>query len=152
MKLSEVVSFRKDLLFNGAVQIGWLEIDRYLANKAAESYVFHGPDYHGVAEYDFEGSTYRLLDTASFTVDILRRMAEDRSDDPFTLAIAGYGTGKSHLAITLASLFGNPDGETANTILCNLTRADAGIGNRTKNLLDLIDCRLKWYARLRSKW
>ena len=48
MRLADTVRFRKDLLFDGAVQLGWFEEDRELASKAAEHYVFHGPTYHGV--------------------------------------------------------------------------------------------------------
>jgi 4-hydroxybutyrate CoA-transferase len=52
MKYADLVTFRDDLLFNGAVQIGWFEHDIALAEKAAKHYVFHGPDYHGVSEND----------------------------------------------------------------------------------------------------
>ena len=40
MKYADLVSFRDDLLFNGAVQIGWFEHDVSLAEKAAKHYVF----------------------------------------------------------------------------------------------------------------
>lgn len=47
MLLSDIIRFRRDLLFQGAVQVGWLETDPELAKKAAEHFVFHGPQYHG---------------------------------------------------------------------------------------------------------
>jgi hypothetical protein len=117
MKLVDIVSFRKDLLFNGAVQLSWFEKDRLQAEKAAEHFVFHGPDYHGVSEADIESSSHQLVDTASFTLEILERITGKVVDEPFSLAIAGYGTGKSHLAITLATLLSNPKHEVASKIL-----------------------------------
>ena len=134
MKLAEIVSFRKDLLFNGAVQLSWFEKDRKQAEKAAEHFVFHGPNYHGVVEEDFE-SSHKLIDTASFALEILKRMTGETADEPFTLAVAGYGSGKSHLAITLASLLSNPKSEVAQKILSNLNMADASIGKRVQQIV-----------------
>ena len=75
MILENAVSFRKDLLFNGAVQTGWVEEDVRLANKAAEHFVFHGPSYHGVPRNSVADAEHRLVDTASFTHDIVTRLA-----------------------------------------------------------------------------
>lgn len=133
MKFADIVSLRDDLLFNGAVQIGWLEHDLPQAEKAAKHYVFHGPDYHGVSENDYDGS-HRLVDTASFTLDILRRIYGDSTDEPFELAIAGYGTGKSHLGVTLAYLCSQPKSAVSKEILQNLSMADATIGREAKGL------------------
>lgn len=47
MKLQDVVRFRKDLLFDGAVQVGWFDDNPSLASRAAEHFVFHGPSYRG---------------------------------------------------------------------------------------------------------
>jgi len=133
MKFADIVTFRDDLLFNGAVQIGWLEHDLPQAEKAAQHYVFHGPSYHGVSDSDYDGS-HRLVDTASFTLDILRRICGDSTDEPFELAIAGYGTGKSHLAVTLACLCSQPKSALSKEILRNLSMADATIGREVKTL------------------
>ncbi len=141
MKLADIVSFRKDLLFNGAVQLSWFEKDRLQAEKAAEHFVFHGPDYHGVSEDDIERSSHQLIDTASFTLEILERITGKIVDEPFSLAIAGYGTGKSHLAITLASLLSNPKHEVASKILDNIIMADASIGRRAKQIITKISDR-----------
>ncbi len=135
MRLADIVSFRKDLLFNGAVQIGWYEKDKPLAEKAAQHYIFHGPDYHGVAEVDFDDRSHQLLDTARFTLDILERIEGRIADEPFVLAIAGYGTGKSHLGVTLASLLSDPESQVSNKILDNISRADSFIGERVQNIL-----------------
>ena len=40
MKLADIVKFRKDLLFDGAVQLGWFENNQELAVRAAEHFVF----------------------------------------------------------------------------------------------------------------
>ena len=49
-RVNEVVSFRGDKLFNGAVNVGWFGTDLARADAAARSFVFHGPDYHGVTQ------------------------------------------------------------------------------------------------------
>ena len=128
MKLAEVISFRKDLLFHGAVQLGWFERNRPLSVKAASHFIFHGPDYHGICVDDFVEPGLQLVDTASFTKEITERLIANNTDEPFTIGIAGYGTGKSHLALTLATLYSRPDSEIAQNILDNLFLADEKIG------------------------
>lgn len=134
MKLGDIVSFRQDLLFNGAVQIGWLEENAPLAEQAASHYAFHGPSYHGVAREATEGGL-RPVDTASFTLDLLERMTGRKADEPFALAVAGYGAGKSHLGVALATLLGAPETPAAKRVLDNLRRADSEIGNRVCELM-----------------
>lgn len=136
MKIAEVVEFRKDLLFNGAVQIGWFETDPQMAMKAAKHYVFHGPDYHGVTEEDLGIGEHKLVDTASFTLELLERISGKTIDEPFALAIAGYGTGKSHLGVTLASLLGDPGSAVAQDIINNITSVDEKIGNKVKSIIN----------------
>ena len=139
MKLADIVSFRKDLLFQGAVQIGWFETDQALANKAAENFAFHGPEYHGARRDDLESSVSPVVDTASFTADIIDRITGEIEDDPMITAIAGYGTGKSHLGITIATLLSKPNTEVAQRILANLELADRAIASRVRNKLKLLD-------------
>ncbi len=139
MKLSDIVRFRKDLLFEGAVQLGWFQEDRNLANKAAEHYVFHGPQYHGVVEGDLDDIAPSLVDTATFTLDILERITGQTGDEPFTMAIAGYGTGKSHLAITLACLLSDPNSLVADKILDNISMADVEMGKEARHILNSSD-------------
>ena len=50
--VAEVIEFRRDLFFDGAVQIGWFENDLVRRDKAAANFVFHGPEYHGVVADD----------------------------------------------------------------------------------------------------
>lgn len=134
MKFSDLVVFRKDLLFNGAVQLGWLENNKPLAETVAEYFVFHGPEYHGVSVADFKDSGHQLVDTATFTHDVIEGIAGN-ADEPFTLAIAGYGTGKSHLAVTLSCLLDDPTAPIAKKILNNLERADKSIGQSIRRIL-----------------
>jgi len=123
-KLQDVVAFRSDLLFDGAVNVDWFLADDRRRKAAAESFVFHGPKYHGVSQEDV-GSTHghRLIDTATFANSVVKRCLGAESQ-PFTLAIAGYGTGKSHLALTLAMLLSDPTSDTAKKILSNIKTAD----------------------------
>lgn len=123
MKFSEIVSFRKDLFFDGAVQIDWF-LQPEKGRKVAENYVFHGSEYYGVSE---ENSGRSLTDTIRFTHDICQKAAEDEQRiNPLTLAVSGYGTGKSHLAVTLSQLLSGGEymPETRRSILSNIGSID----------------------------
>lgn len=133
--LRDIVKFRGDRLFNGAVNIGWFGSDDDRTRKAASAFVFHGPAYHGVSQVDVGVvHGHRLQDTASFARSIVRR-CYGIEDQPFTLAIAGYGTGKSHLGLTIGALLSRPDGETAHDILAGIDRTDQTIGNEIRAIL-----------------
>jgi len=134
-KIQDIVVFREDRLFDGAVDVEWFLNDKDKARLAAESFVFHGPTYHGVSQQDIgTDHGHRLVDTATFVYNILRR-CNGSDDQPFTLAIAGYGTGKSHLAMTLATLLSEPAGQSAEKILTNIESADSSIGNSVRYAL-----------------
>lgn len=135
MNLADLVAFRREQLFEGAVQISWFYTNQERTTQAAASFVFHGPSYHGVAQQDLSaGRDHRLTDTASFTRDIVRSFAQAASaDNPFTLAIAGYGTGKSHLGLTLANLFSDPVGPESKRILDNIRTVDKPIAEEIRH-------------------
>lgn len=133
--LGDIVRFRGDKLFNGAVNIDWLETDEAKALAASSAFVFHGPAYHGVSQTDIGTSHgHRLQDTASFVKAIFHR-CYGLEEQPFTLAIAGYGTGKSHLGLTLGRLLGNPTGIEADVILAGIESADREIAADLKTLI-----------------
>jgi len=133
--LQELVRFRADKLFNGAVNIDWFGTDEQRASAASEAYVFHGPQYHGVSQADVGVEHgHRLVDTATFALSIVRR-SYGIEDQPFTLAIAGYGTGKSHLALSLASLLSDPDSQVARGVLSAIEAADKAIGAEIRAIL-----------------
>ena len=44
MKLGEILEFKRELYFEGAVQADWF-YDREKAVRVAENFVFHGSDY-----------------------------------------------------------------------------------------------------------
>lgn len=136
MKLSDLVRFQSERLFQGAVNLDWFLTDPSRRESAARAFVFHGPQYHGVKQEDIgTGHGHRLQDTASFARDVVRSCC-GAHEQPFTLAIAGYGTGKSHLAITLASLLSDWQNDLGKAIVGNLHAADSGIGSDIKVLLD----------------
>ncbi|MDD2635641.1 MAG: hypothetical protein PHW82_09110 [Bacteroidales bacterium] len=139
MKVSDVVKFRGDRLFNGAVNIDWYLSDPVKAQQAGRAFVFHGPNYHGVSqdEVGFDHG-HSLIDTASITKSILRR-SYGLEDVPFTLAIAGYGTGKSHLGVTLAELLSNPQSKDSKEIIERLETADKQIGAEVRVMIGEID-------------
>lgn len=135
-RLADLVEFKRDLLFSGAVQIGWLESDDRMAAKAASHFLFHGPSYHGVDQEAIGDVELRAVDTATFTLDLVERVTGKTADEPFSLAVAGYGTGKSHLALTLAYLLRDPKSDLAQRILDNLSSADSGIAAQVRQMLD----------------
>ncbi|MBV5329688.1 MAG: hypothetical protein JZU65_19030 [Chlorobium sp.] len=128
--IAELIEFRRDLFFDGAVQIGWFGNDLPKRDKAATSFVFHGPKYHGVSTDDInETRGYRLTDTVAFSKTIIQSLgAQAGKDNPITLAIAGYGTGKSHLGLTLATLLSEPLSKVSQAILANIKNADPVLG------------------------
>jgi hypothetical protein len=133
--LRDIVRFRGDRLFNGAVNIGWFGSDEIRTRAAAGAFVFHGPAYHGVSQADVGvAHGHRLQDTASFARSIVRR-CYGIEDQPFTLAIAGYGTGKSHLGLTLGALLSQPAGDTADAILEGIDSSDPTIGSEIRAIL-----------------
>ena len=104
--IGDYIRFQDERLFEGAVNLDWWNENPDRAKKAASAFVFHGPTYHGVTQEDVgDAHGHRLQDTAGFTHSIVRSCV-GLEDKPFTMAIAGYGTGKSHLALTLAELLG----------------------------------------------
>ncbi len=134
-RLNDIVRFRGDRLFNGAVSISWFGTDESKTKAASEAFVFHGPKYHGVQQEDVgSGHGHRLMDTASLARAVVRR-CYGLEDQPFTLAIAGYGTGKSHFGLTLGSLVSAPDGGIAQNVLSAIEAADSDIGGDIRVLL-----------------
>ena len=133
MDIGQVIRFHEERFFGGAVQLGWVQQRTALARQAADAFVFHGPRYHSADKTEHDGieSAYRLKDTASFVRDLLNSMqagSEGREVNPYWLVVAGYGSGKSHMALTCASLLSEPDGEAAQSIVQHIARADAEIG------------------------
>jgi hypothetical protein len=122
-------------LFNGAVQISWFENDIDLAHKAAEHFIFHGPEYHGLGKGISVAEQSRVIDTASFTLNVLESINNKSKEEPFNFAIAGYGTGKSHLGVTLATLLSEPQSEVSKNILRNIKLADSEIADSVSKLL-----------------
>ena len=119
MRLGDLIEFRNDLYFGGAVQADWF-YDRENASLVAENFVFHSKNYFGV---DGQADS---IDTVSL-LKILAGKFGKASDNPRSLAIADYGTGKSHLAVTLGVLFSGPDfmPKTYHKIIDNIRMIDA---------------------------
>lgn len=122
MKYGELLEFRKDLYFEGAVQIDWF-YDQVRAAKVAENFVFHGKDYFGFEETTLGGK--KRIDTVGLVQSLTSKLGDENVKVPF-LAIADYGTGKSHLAVTLGQLFSGPKymPETFSKVLSNIRSID----------------------------
>ena len=133
-QLKDIVIFRDDLYFDGAVQADWFYQERQI-EAVAKSFVFHGPQNHAVSQTEFGG--HGLMDTASFALRLAGKMEKPEEGSAMTLAIAGYGTGKSHLAVTLSTLFSGEQWMPSlhEAILNNVSRADAGIANALRPLV-----------------
>ena len=134
MLFKDIITFRDDLYFEGAVQADWCyQLER--AQAVASSFVFHGPSTHAVTQTEVGGRG--LIDTASFALRLAEKANGIEQASPFTLAIAGYGTGKSHLAVTLSSLLAGEELQPNlhQQILANISRADSAIANKIEPLV-----------------
>lgn len=128
MRLGNVIEFRKDLYFEGAVQADWF-YDSQKSAKVAENFVFHGKDYHGVE------AKKNSIDTISLVTALADKFGKEAAN-PRSLAIADYGTGKSHLAVTLGVLFSGPQymPETYKKIINNIKIIDPDAANQVVKL------------------
>jgi hypothetical protein len=129
-KLKDIIGFKRELYFNGAVQVDWY-YKREKQDEVARSFVFHGPEYFGVGEDDITFKSHRLVDTASYTNILANKIYGDSTDSNFFMTIAPYGTGKSHLAVTLASLFSR-ETKIQKTILNNISKVDNNVAEELR--------------------
>lgn len=138
MKVTDLVQFRGDLFFDGAVQLKWADENPKRAEEAAKAFVFHGPKYHGVSKETGVDEAYRLTDTATLLAGLLRRLSGGAKSGsvPFSLAIAGYGSGKSHFAVALTELLRNNSASLSEHILKNLELADKSSYTVVKGALE----------------
>jgi len=127
VKISDFIHFDKNRYFGGAVQANWF-YDSEKVEAITESYVFHGPKYHGVNAEEISDHRYRLHDTASYALALLHKI-QNIDGNRFNLTIAGYGTGKSHLAVALASLLSGHNEELRLTAIECIRSVDAAIAN-----------------------
>ena len=143
MLVKDIVRFSKEKFFNGAVQTEWF-YDATKEKQVAESYVFHGPKYFGVSEADLELGGHKLIDTASFAANIADKLCSDAPENNFVMTIAGYGAGKSHLAVSLAALFSD-EKDVSDLVLSNIKAADTSIADmiaakkKQKNLVIVLN-------------
>lgn len=135
LRVKDFLKFRRDLYFEGAVQADWF-YEKEKIKKVAEAFVFHGPEYFGVTQEDIGFQGHTLIDTCSFTEKLTERIHSDGDFNPLILAIAGYGSGKSHYALTLGSLFSNHDPKLTNKIIKNITTIDRDIGKKIESFVD----------------
>lgn len=132
-KLKEIVNINNEIVFGGAVQSDWFYDKR--ADEVASNFVFHGKDYFGVTYNDIDYKDHKLIDTATYTKIIADKLYYE-CENPFILSIAGYGTGKSHLAVTLGKLFSQyKNNEVSQIIIKNLKKADIKIGEEIDSLI-----------------
>lgn len=136
MQIGKLIHFHDERFFDGAVQLRWMQTNTDKAKEAAQSFVFHGPRYHGgsVAQNDGVDSGYRLKDTASFVRDLLSSLQagwQGQEENPYWMVVAGYGSGKSHLALTCAALLGKQH-DVTESILANISQADATLGSEIR--------------------
>ena len=108
ISLNQAVQFDISRLFNGAIDVDWLVNDPNIAASVARSFVFHGPAYHGVTQTDVIETGHKLIDSASFVKETVQGLVSGEAN-AFTLAIAGFGSGKSHMAVTLTELLETQD-------------------------------------------
>lgn len=132
ISIGDIIHFNGDKLFEGAVDASWYYSDQRRSKAAAKAFVFHGPRYHGV----HKGSSLAMqkTDTATFCRDTLNRVCRENSD-PFVLVHSGYGTGKSHLILTLSELLHNPE-ESGEEVLTAVETADMELGQECRDMVE----------------
>lgn len=123
MRINELVDIKKDSFFNGAVQAEWF-YDEERRRKVSESYIFHGPKYYGISKNDINTTEHKLCDTITFTKTIYEKIHSNEESSRFLMTIAGYGAGKSHLSLTLATLLSGVDNYAKQNILENIKLVD----------------------------
>jgi hypothetical protein len=143
MKIGNLIRFHNERFFDGAVQLRWVETQPEKARQAAEAFVFHGPRYHSAnaAENDGIEEGYRLKDSASFVRDLLHSLQagwRGEEENPYWMVVAGYGSGKSHLALTCAALLGKQAGVTK-SVLEHIEQADADLGAEVREQISHLD-------------
>lgn len=144
MKIGDLVSFHSENFFEGAVQLRWVTERPEQAKQAANAFVFHGPRYHGAADADADGIAggYRLKDSASFVHELLGSIQgglRGEEHNPYWLVVAGYGSGKSHLALTCATLLTEPASTIAQHVIANITKADEALGLKVQQAVGALD-------------
>lgn len=122
-KIRDLVEIKKDSFFSGAVQAEWFYDDNR-RRDVAKSYIFHGPKYYGVASSDVNSNSHKLCDTITFTKTIIDKIYNDKDSSRYALTIAGYGAGKSHLSVALATLLSGDDRVSKNEVLENIKSVD----------------------------
>ena len=133
IKINDLIKFNEKSIFDGAVQLDWV-YDREMRDLVSSSYVFHGPKYHGVSEDDIGKSSHKLIDSASFVNEISKKLYGNEDEKNFIMAIANYGTGKSHLAVTMSTMFSEGKlGSQSKRIINNIKLADEDIGIEIEN-------------------
>ncbi len=130
MLVNDLVKFNRENFYNGAVQTEWFYDESKVAGISG-SYVFHGPKYYGVSDADVKPGEHKLLDTASYVNKITQKVAEAKTDNDFVLTIARYGTGKSHLAVTIGALLSG-DNKIQKAIIDNIESVDKDIASDIK--------------------
>ena len=105
------------------------------AAKVAENFVFHGKKYFGVEDQGI--GNRKRIDTISLVEELAEKMTGDHTN-ALTLAIADYGTGKSHLAVTLGHILSGKDymPETYNKIITNIANIDNDAAKHIQSLTD----------------
>lgn len=130
MNVSDLVRFNRENFYNGAVQTEWFYDNSKVAGISG-SYVFHGSKYYGVSDSDVKLGGHKLLDTVSYVQKIAQKVSDKKTDNDFVLTIARYGTGKSHLTVTIGALLsGNPG--IQKDIIENIKFVDSEIASKIK--------------------
>ena len=129
MKYGVDVKFEGGRYFAGAIDIDWYLCDLDNARNVSEAYMFHGKQYHSVNNVSQSGG-YKVTDSITMTEILLENLC--KQDNRLILSIAGYGAGKTHLAVALSMLFSGIGGNQQE-ILNKIKNIDSNAGIRIGN-------------------
>ena len=129
MKYGVDVKFEGGRYFAGAIDIDWYLCDLDNARNVSEAYMFHGKQYHSVNNVSQSGG-YKVTDSITMTEILLENLC--KQNNRLILSIAGYGAGKTHLAVALSMLFSGIGGNQQE-ILNKIKNIDSNAGIRIGN-------------------
>ena len=135
MKYGTDIIFEGNKLFSGAIDIDWLYSNKKRAYEAALAHVFHGPKYHYISNEEQRQISSKFTDSITMTKKLLEVLTSPNNEKRVVLSIAGFGAGKSHLALTLSLLFSR-DPNVFQSILNEIKNKDSDLFNSIVLLLN----------------
>lgn len=129
MKYRELIEYNGRQLFSGAI-----DIDTYLNSPEKTREIVFSYIFHGKTNHEGELNGHSLTDSITFTEKVLEALDSDTPE--ILLGIAGYGVGKSHLGLTIASMLSDSNGILRESIVDGIREIDEFAAERISDNFD----------------